>query len=227
MSGQNRTVAWLLLALAVLAVLGGGGCNTVRVRLRAEADTNQGRPLQVLVRALDEQTYRTESYAAVSRLVIAPDDSVLRKLVIAPQPRYRRSLCVSVPAGRPLALYFLYTAPTGHWKMLLLPRLPWAVTVPLRRSGIAVEDVQESRFLRPADAAPPTRPGAPEPAGGSSGPPSLPSLPTAPSPPSAPSLPSAPSPPPAPSLPDLPTPPAPPAPPGLSQAPAPPHPERA
>jgi hypothetical protein len=182
-----------LLGVCLFGALGVTGCSSIRVTLLADANTNQGRPLQVLVRSIDEQSYRAESYSGVSRLVTAPNDSVLRKLVVDPRAGYRRSFCVRVQKGQPVALYFLYTSAIGHWKMMLSPPLPFAVRIPLRRSGIAVEDVQERRLSSP-----------------DSPPPSMPALPTLPSAPSAPTLPSAPSAPTAPSLPSIPAPPAPP-----------------
>jgi hypothetical protein len=193
------------------------GCGTVKITLVADEKTNQGRPLQVVVCSVDEQAYRAESYSAVSRLVTAPDASVLRRLVLDPQPKLRRTFRIKPPSSRPVALYLLYTAPTGNWKMLLLPPLPYSVTVPLRRGGIAVEQVSERRFRAP-DSVPPN----PSVSSGGAG--ATPSVPSAPSLPGPPSLPAIPSPPPAPSIPSapgLPGPPSVPSPPPIPTAPAP------
>jgi hypothetical protein len=162
-----------------------------------------------MVRSVDEQTYRADSYAAVSRLITAPNETVLRRLVLDPQPHLRRSLCVKPPPGRPVALYLLYTHPIGNWKMLLMPPLPYYVKVPLHRAGIAVDEVQERRF-RSADSTPAAAPGSASPSAAPSAP-SPPALPAAPSPPSmpappyAPTIPSAPAPPYAPAIPSAPT----------------------
>jgi hypothetical protein len=184
-----------------VTLLGHPACGSVLITLKTEADTNRGRPLQVLVRTVDEQTYRGESYAAAARLIIAPDGSVLRTLVIDPRPRGSRTFCVKVSASQPLALYFLYTAPTAEWKMLLPPRLPWSLTVPLLRGGIAVEHVRERRLCC-SNAAVPSPPSIPAPPSPPSipAPPSPPSIPAPPGPPSVPGPPELPSPPQAPSL---------------------------
>ena len=71
-------------AAVALTLLSAACCpGYVRVTLRADANTNQGRPLRVLVRSIDEQQHRSESYAAVSALVTQPDATVLRTLNLA------------------------------------------------------------------------------------------------------------------------------------------------
>jgi hypothetical protein len=180
-----------------LAALGLSGCGPLRITLLADERTNQGRPLQVVVRSVDEQTYRADSYSTITRLVMGPDGSVLRRLVIDPRPKLRRSFRVKPPLGRPVALYLLYTLPTGSWKMLLLPPLPYSVEVPLRRGGIAVEQVNEHRFRSP-DSVPTGPPDQP------AGPPSVPVAPVAPVVPVAPVAPVAPDSPALPPVPPLP-----------------------
>lgn len=129
-------VAWLC--------MGAGGCG-LRVTLLADTATNQGRPLQVLVRTVDEQTYRSEPYPVVAGKLTEPDASVLAALTVEPRAAYRRTLALRPPKDRPVALYFLFTQTTGSWKMLLQSPLPCSVTVPLGRSGVLSERVQERR----------------------------------------------------------------------------------
>ncbi len=104
---QPGPLARLALSLLPALILFSSGCGYVRVTLTADGNTNSGRPLQVLVRSVDEQTYRQDSYAAVSQQVIHPDQSVLRKLVIEPRHRQKKSFCVKPGKGRGLALYVL------------------------------------------------------------------------------------------------------------------------
>lgn len=146
MRGCRGFVLRTLLAAALMLC----SCSSWRfvVTLRADADTNQGRPLQVLVRSVAVETYRSESYTSLARLITAPDKSVLRLLTIAPQAKYRRRLFLTAPAEVPVALYFLYESQTGSWKMLLPPPLPWTVSVPLGRGGVLVESVKECRLGR-------------------------------------------------------------------------------
>lgn len=144
MGGCRRFLGFVLLAASL------GGCSTWRmiITLRADADTNQGRPLQVMVRSVPVPTYRSEPYTALARLVTQPDKSVLRLLTIDPQQAYKRRLFITAPSDVPVALYFFYESQTGSWKMLLPPKLPWTVTVPLGRSGVRVDEVRECRWGR-------------------------------------------------------------------------------
>lgn len=146
MRGCRGPVLCILLTTALMLC----GCSSWRfiVTLRADADTNQGRPLQVLVRSVAVETYRSESYTSLARLITAPDKSVLRLLTIDPQAKYRRRLLLTAPSSVPVALYFLYESQTGSWKMLLPPPLPWTVSVPLGPSGVQVEAVKECRLGR-------------------------------------------------------------------------------
>lgn len=201
----------MITTLSVLSLCLLGACGSLRICLEADADTNQGRPLQIVIRSVEEQTYRGDSYSEVSRLVTAPDASVLRRLVLDPRPRLRRSFSIKPPPGRPVGLYVLYTSPSGTWKMLLLPPLPYSVRVPLRRAGIAVEQVRERRFRSP-DSSAPAPASAPAPPASRIAPPSAPDIPNLPSIPSVPSIPTTPAPPRIPSAPEPPMPPSPPLP---------------
>lgn len=140
----------LALAGVALALVCQGGClpGYVRVILRTTEQSNQARSLRVLVRSVDEQQFRAESYASVSALVIKPDASVLNSLVLEPKKQGARAFWVKSSKDKPLALYFLYTAPTASWKVWLQPELPWRISVPLGRSGVDGEHVRECRTFR-------------------------------------------------------------------------------
>lgn len=138
------------LACLFLCLLAGQGClpGYVRVALRADESSNQGRPLRVLVRSVDEQQFRAESYASVSALVIKPDATVLRSLIVEPTRRGSRVLWIKSKKTSPLGLYFFYAAPAASWKVWLQPDLPWRISVPLGRLGVDVEQVKECRIFR-------------------------------------------------------------------------------
>ena len=137
------------LGLGFLLPLFGCVPGYVRVTLQADAETNQGRPLRVLIRSVDEQSYRSETYASASRLVILPDATVLQSLTLEPRPHETRKFWVKSEKGKAMALYFFYTAPTASWKVWLKPALPWRITVPLGRTGVKENDVRECRvFLK-------------------------------------------------------------------------------
>jgi hypothetical protein len=139
-----------LLALAMACALALGGCSTSRLFLvlAGDANSNQGRPLQVLIRSVPIDTYRAEPYAALARLVLSPDKSVLRMLTLYPQGPFRRCLSLTAPDKVPLALYFLYTSPVGSWKMLLPTPPPVYLRIPLGRDGVDVERVREIGLWR-------------------------------------------------------------------------------
>jgi hypothetical protein len=120
----------------------------MQITLQGDAETNGGRPLQVLVRTLSLPEYRSESYGAIVQLSLSPDASVVRTLTIEPRERFSQRFYVPVPSRSPVALYFLYTSQTGSWKMILQPPLPWSVRIPLSRRGVLVDQVSECRFLR-------------------------------------------------------------------------------
>ena len=113
------------------------------VRIKPDEETNQGRPLQVLIRSVSVDAYRSESYTALARLVIEPDKSVLRLVTIEPRRRASRLFYIGAPSKVPVAIYFFYVSSIGNWKMLLPPPLPFTVTVPLGPSGVKIDAVGE------------------------------------------------------------------------------------
>lgn len=141
---RRRLLALLLLVLA----LGPGGCATwpLFITINADGETNQGRDVQVIVRSVPLEKYRTEPYSQLAQLVLLPDKSVLRVLTI--EPGSKRRMLVSAPDSAPLALYFFYSTPTASWRMLLPQPLPYAVWVPLGRGGIKSNEVRECRLGR-------------------------------------------------------------------------------
>jgi len=138
---------WLGVLLCLIA-LAESGCTTWRffITLRSTEDTNGGRPLQVLVRSVQAESYRSETYGDLAQLIIKPDPTVLR--VVTLEPSQKRRLWIAAPSDQPVALYFLFSATTGSWKMLLPPPLPWSVSVPLGRNGVQVPSVKECRLGR-------------------------------------------------------------------------------
>ncbi|HND09278.1 MAG TPA: hypothetical protein PLY80_02530 [Pseudomonadota bacterium] len=138
----------LCVLMGLIVIFAGSGCTTWRfsVMLRSTEDTNQGRPLQVLVRSVAAERYREETYADLAKLVTTPDKTVLRSLIL--EPSDKRRLWLSAPSDTPVALYFLFGSTTGSWKMLLPPPLPWSVQIPLGRTGVLVPAVKECRLGR-------------------------------------------------------------------------------
>jgi hypothetical protein len=113
--------AWIL-ALALLAPLSGCSAKVPSLLVRAPKDVNGGKPVYMLVRAVEEASFGVDSYRSVAARVSAPDDSVVLTEVI--YPGTLSSFPLSVPAKGQLAVYFLFRSPTGDWKVLLDKPLP-------------------------------------------------------------------------------------------------------
>ncbi|WP_428261502.1 hypothetical protein [Haliangium sp.] len=139
----HRARWWPTLVVACLAVWVGacGGSQKGKVEatpktvlvIRSDENTNAGRPLQVLVRAVELQAFLEDSYATVAGLVITPDDTVLAGAVLFPGHELR--LSIERPTA-PIAVYFLFTEPGSPWKMQLEPPLKWRVEFQLGEHSI-------------------------------------------------------------------------------------------
>ncbi|MCE9666972.1 hypothetical protein LY474_04015 [Myxococcus stipitatus] len=126
---------WVALALAV----GLSACapTHLTVNVNSPAGTNQGRPLHMVVRAVDAQRYMTEFYADVAERVVHPDDSVVQTLVIYPGEKAQTR--VKIPEETPLAISFLFTTPDGAWQVLLDTPIPGRVDIDLEESRIRTD----------------------------------------------------------------------------------------
>jgi hypothetical protein len=126
---------WVGLALALGAV----GCapSHLTVNVRSPAGTNQGRPLHMVVRAVDAQKYMTEFYADVAERVVHPDDTVVQTLVVYPGVPAQAK--VKIPEDSPLAISFLFTTPDGAWQVLIDPPIPARVDIDLEESRIRTD----------------------------------------------------------------------------------------
>ncbi|WP_146157457.1 hypothetical protein [Enhygromyxa salina] len=78
--------------------------------------SNDGRPFHVLVRAVTREQFANDDYTAVAKLVMAPDDSVIKDIVVFPGQGYRVDLELDeIPEG--IGVYGLYTGPEWEsWK---------------------------------------------------------------------------------------------------------------
>ncbi|MBL9005195.1 MAG: hypothetical protein JNJ46_13160 [Myxococcales bacterium] len=112
----------------------------VRVSVDASADLNQKQPVYMLVRTLDRKAYLAESYGEVAGKLVESDPSVLRKELLFPGKS--ASLYIKKPKG-PLALYFLFTAPGGTWRLFVDAPLPLQVKAELKGSRL----VQDSTLF--------------------------------------------------------------------------------
>ncbi|NTX03934.1 hypothetical protein [Myxococcus sp. CA040A] len=133
---------WLvMLALA----LGSVACapTHLTINVKSPPGTNQGRPMHMLVRAVDSQRYMTEFYADVAERVVHPDDSVVQTLVVYPGEKTQTK--VKIPEESPLAISFLFTTPDGAWQVLLDTPIPGRVDIELEESRIRTDAPKKKR----------------------------------------------------------------------------------
>jgi hypothetical protein len=136
--GKHR-VNTLVFAPFALLLVAGCASSTVTVAVESTPETNEGRPLYAVVRAVEEATYVTDSYDGIAAKVFArpPDATVLRSEVI--YPGVKAELVVQKPDTRPLAIYFLFSEPGERWKMSQPQPLPGSIAVELGRNAITGE----------------------------------------------------------------------------------------
>jgi predicted component of type VI protein secretion system len=89
----------------------------VELVVRSTSETNDGRPLHAVVRAVDRETYVADSYADVAGLVTRKDETVLATFVVFPGHEHRQT--IEVDRKTPIAVYALFTRPGKQWKTLI------------------------------------------------------------------------------------------------------------
>lgn len=109
----------------------------LRLDITAPQGLNDGTPVHFLVREVEVNQYRTESYDAVAMLIPNRDASILRsKVLYAKDKATTERMWIKTAGKKPVAVYFLFTQPKGPWKMLFEPPIPYTATVELDPSSI-------------------------------------------------------------------------------------------
>ncbi len=123
---------WLALSAALMVI----GCvpGQLTINVRASPNTNQARPVYMVVRSVDSKAYLSQSYDEVVAKVINPDDSVIHTGVVYPGGSHE--VHVKVPQELPVAVSFLFTSPDGAWQTLLDALVPGTVDIELDGSRI-------------------------------------------------------------------------------------------
>lgn len=122
---------------ALLSTISGCLPGYLRMDIRAPQGLNDSTPLHFLVREVDTQQYRTESYDSVAMLVAQRDASVLRaKVLYAKNKSITERMWIKTPGKKAVAVYFLFTRPQGPWKMLFEPSIPYTTTIELDTHSI-------------------------------------------------------------------------------------------
>lgn len=122
--------------LGLMALLLGAGCvpGQLTINVKAAPNTNQSRPVYMVVRTVDSKAYLSQSYDEVVAKVVSPDKSVLHTGVV--YPGKTRQVHVKVPQELPVAVSFLFTSPDGAWQTLLDALVPGTVDIDLEGSRI-------------------------------------------------------------------------------------------
>ena len=153
-----RFIGWLFAALLA------SGCAPTHftVNVKSPPGANQGRPLYMVVRAVDPKQYMVETYADVAAKVVNPDDMVLQTVVVYPGTVKR--VRVKLPPEQPVAISFLFTTPDGAWQQLLDVPVPERIDLELQESRIRTENTSTSQPLQAPEKMPaaPKAPKAPE-----------------------------------------------------------------
>ncbi|MCG8472678.1 MAG: hypothetical protein MI742_12620 [Desulfobacterales bacterium] len=112
------TLCWLVIVLLLLA--GGVGCGKkkmVSLHIIPDANANDGRPLYVMVREVNKNTFLTEYYDQVASMLHAEnrDEALLGWSLILPGKR--KEFQIPRPKEADLAVYGMFTDPGSNWKM--------------------------------------------------------------------------------------------------------------
>jgi predicted component of type VI protein secretion system len=111
-----------LLVLSLLA----SGCAlfhappTLQLSIRAEANTNYGGPLYMVVRKTDRDSFLTEDYDLLAGTVLGKNDpAILRKVIIWPRDQWEVKV-EKQKAEDVLGVYFFYSTPGRSWRFAVL-----------------------------------------------------------------------------------------------------------
>lgn len=125
------------LCVWVLSTLLGMGCATsMRVQVQSSRDTNDGKPLYMLVRAVDSRALVSESYQDASSFVFTTKKDPSVKHVQAIMPGTEVNVTIPTPESSDVALYFFYTHPGDQWRIPLTQPLPSDIVVELGSNQI-------------------------------------------------------------------------------------------
>ena len=144
-SGPGSVRSSLRLAAAALAVacaaLSGCASSKVSVRIDSKADANGGAPFYVVVRAVDQSTFVTESYETIAgKTFQTPKDPSLVTAEVV-YPGAKKEIVVEKPKGdQGLGVYLLFTKPGERWKTARNAPLPDTLDLTVGASQIDAEE---------------------------------------------------------------------------------------
>lgn len=115
----------------------------VEIVVRSTRETNDGRPLHAVVRAVNRETYVADSYAHVAGLVTRKDESVLATFVVFPGHEHRQT--IELGKKTPIAVYALFTRPGKQWKKLIEEPVTSPVEIHLSKRVISDRQAAPAR----------------------------------------------------------------------------------
>ncbi|WP_437509721.1 hypothetical protein [Sorangium sp. So ce1099] len=129
--------ACLLAVITASILLAACGGSQLKIVVLAPEDTNDGRPVYMLVRKVDEATFVSEPYPVVAAKVVAPDATVLEQIIV--YPGFEANLKVDKPEKGSVGIYFFFTRPAAAWRMLVPQPLDGCVELRLGKDRIEAQ----------------------------------------------------------------------------------------
>ncbi len=135
-----KPLAKLTALLGLLLLLAGCETTTFYIEVDSETDTNQGRPVYVVVRRVDETAFLTETYEEVASSVFKTpqDPTLVLKEALIPGESWETEM--EIPTDPRIAIYFMFTEPGDRWKTLLKQPYPDGVSFELSKNQISYQD---------------------------------------------------------------------------------------
>jgi hypothetical protein len=131
---ERRTCFYLLAALT--AVLVTACTSSLRVGIQSTLNTNEGKPLYVMVRSVGGNTFLSEDYDTVAQKLFSfpRDETVLHRESIFPGKTAEFTL--PQPEDTDIAIYVFFTKPGENWRVSVRKPLPGDVLLELGSNNI-------------------------------------------------------------------------------------------
>lgn len=132
--------------MALMVLLSTVGCGSrrpppppqMKLFLHSDPAINNGQLFYMVVRAINDKQFLTESYQTVAGMVFSDpaDKTVLGVHVIL--PGNKQEFSVEQPEQNSVAFYFLFTDPGDQWKKLVSQPLASSYDVKIEKTGVTV-----------------------------------------------------------------------------------------
>ncbi len=123
-------------ALALVEARCAHSAPQMTLAMESLSNSNRGRAMYVIARAVTAQQFATQDYRTVAALVEAPDSTVRATIVVL--PGRTTSATVRLEANDRIAIYGFFSDVGGAWRVLL-DRSPAGTSVRLRVTDNSLE----------------------------------------------------------------------------------------